>query len=160
MTPRVVPWVMMTLGLLAVACGARPAAAPRADTAIITHGQPVELTAHLAKGKYTVFDFYASWCPPCRILGPALERLAEAEPARLALRKVDIVDWTMPVVEQHGIEALPHLVLFDPEGQRMADGDAVFPALLKVFGDAAREVGEAGAAIGTASPPKEEPGVL
>jgi thiol-disulfide isomerase/thioredoxin len=127
---------------------------------IITHGQTVDLTAHLAPGKYTVVDFYASWCPPCRVLGPALERLAAAETGRLALRKVDIVDWTMPVVDQYGIESLPHLMLYDPEGRRIADGDAVFPSLLTIFGEAAREVGEAGAAIGSATAPEKEGGVL
>jgi thioredoxin-like negative regulator of GroEL len=107
-----------------------------------------------------VVDFYASWCPPCRVLGPALERLAAAETGRLALRKVDIVDWTMPVVDQYGIESLPHLMLYDPEGRRIADGDAVFPSLLTIFGEAAREVGEAGAAIGSATAPEKEGGVL
>ena len=150
--------------LVAAACGPKAPAGPPADLAIITHGEKVDLEAHLAKGKYTVVDFYASWCPPCRVVGPALERLATAEPARLALRKVDVVDWTMPVVEQYGIEALPHLMLYDAEGKRIAEGDAVYKALLDIFGDAAREVGEAGVRVGAVEAPGEAktaaPGVL
>ncbi|HUD71095.1 MAG TPA: thioredoxin family protein [Dongiaceae bacterium] len=146
------------------ACGAKAPQGPKADAAIITHGEKVDLEAHLAKGKYTVVDFYATWCPPCRVVGPALERLAAAEPARLALRKVDVVDWTMPVVEQYGIESLPHLMLYDPEGRRVADGDAVFKSLLDIFGETAKEVGEAGIRVGAIDAPGEAktsvPGVL
>jgi len=145
--------------LVAAACGATRTE-PKADMKIITHGQKVDLAANLAPGKYTVVDFYASWCPPCRLLGPALERLAAAENSRLALRKVDIVDWTMPVVDQYQIEALPHLKLFGPDGKQVADGDAVFQSLLTIFGESAREVGETGAAIGGATPPEKDGGVL
>jgi thiol-disulfide isomerase/thioredoxin len=147
-------------------CGVRGPRAPEADMKIITHGEKVELSAHLAPGKYTVVDFYAAWCPPCRALGPALERLAAAENSRLALRKVDIVDWTMPVAEQYGIESLPHLMLFGPDGTRLADGDAVFPELSKLFGASASEVRDMAVSIGaveepgTPAPAAEKPKVL
>jgi thiol-disulfide isomerase/thioredoxin len=155
---------ILVVACAGTACGTRAAQGPKADAAIITHGEKVDLEAHLAKGKYTVVDFYASWCPPCRVVGPALEHLAAAEPARLALRKVDVVDWTMPVVEQYGIESLPHLMLYDPDGKRVADGDAVFKSLLEIFGESAREVGEAGVRVGAVEAPGESktdaPGVL
>ena len=124
----------------------------RGDIAVITHGEEVDLEGHLVSGKYTVFDFYAVWCPPCRILSPALERLAEQNPGELAIRKVDIVDWTQPVAEQHGIRSLPYLILFDPEGGPVAEGDEVFAALGSAFGESAREIVEL-AGIGSAAPP-------
>ena len=117
---------------------------PGGDVKVIAHGEKVDLAAHLAAGKTTVFDFYAPWCPPCRVLGPALERLAAAQPDRFAVRKVDIVDWTTPVVDQHGIEALPHLILYDATGRMAAEGDQVYPELERIFGDAAKEVIQAG----------------
>jgi thiol-disulfide isomerase/thioredoxin len=123
-----------------------------ADVQIIAHGEKVDLAAHLVNGKTTVFDFYAPWCPPCRVLGPALERLAAAQPGRLAIRKVDIVDWTTPVVAQHGIEALPHLILYDATGRVAADGDKVYPELERLFGDAAKEVIQAGTGEDTTKP--------
>jgi thiol-disulfide isomerase/thioredoxin len=89
-----------------------------------------------------VFDFYAPWCPPCRVLGPALERLAGREPARLALRKVDIVDWTEPVARQYGVESLPYLVLYDDRGRQVATGEEVFVVLKREFGASANEVSE------------------
>src|SRR5262245_48596070 len=119
--------------------------APReeADIRIITHGEKVDLQAHAVPGKYTVFDFYAVWCPPCRALSPALEKLASRNTRNLAIRKVDIVDWTMPVAEQYGVEELPYLVLFDTNGKKVADGEAVFDELGRLFGDAALDVSRA-----------------
>jgi thioredoxin 1 len=151
---------LLGAAFLGAACGVNQARSGKADLEVITHGQEVEVTEHLAAGKYTVIDFYAAWCPPCRVVGPALERLAGAQPDRLAVRKVDIVDWTMPVVEQYGIESLPHLMLYGPDGTRIANGDEVFASLLTIFGEAAREVGEAGAAVSTEERPPTEEGVL
>ena len=125
-------------GILAAVLNHSPTV--RADVKVIAHGEEVELEAHLPAGKYTVVDFYAVWCPPCRILSPALERLAERHPEKLAIRKVDIVDWTQPVAEQHGIESLPHLILFDRDGSLIAKGDDVYGAIGRLFGDSAREV--------------------
>ena len=129
----------------------------QADVQVIAHGEEVDLAPHAAPGKYTVFDFYAVWCPPCRVLGPALERLAAAHPDRLAIRKVDIVDWTMPVAAQHGIEELPFLVLFDPRGREAARGDGVFDALDRLFGEAVRDTLGDGAEAEPA-PPADAPG--
>jgi len=126
--------------------------ASEADVTVITHGDEVNLTDHLVRGKYTLFDFYAVWCPPCRALSPALERLAARRPEMLALRKVDIVDWTMPVAAQHHVESLPYLVLFDGEGRRVAEGDGVFEALTRLFGEAAREVDQVSASGESARP--------
>lgn len=141
--------------LVLAACGVAVAAAllgaralnrnghAEADVRVITHGDRVDLQAHAVPGKYTVFDFYAVWCPPCRALSPALEKLAARNSRTLAIRKVDIVDWTMPVAEQYNIEELPYLVLFDGNGQKMADGEAVIKELGRLFGDAALDLGRA-----------------
>ena len=37
-----------------------------------------------------VVDFWAAWCMPCRMLGPALEAEAEKRAGRLELVKVDV----------------------------------------------------------------------
>src|SRR5213592_4083428 len=114
-----------------------------ADVRIIARGERVDIQAHAVPGKYTVFDFYAVWCPPCRALSPALEKLASRNTRNLAIRKVDIVDWTMPVAEQYGVEELPYLVLFDGNGRKLAVGEAVFDELDRLFGDDALDVSRA-----------------
>ena len=62
------------------------------DIKVITGGAKIKLKDHLARGKLTIFDFYAEWCGPCKVFSPKLERLLLEQP-NLALRKVDVVDW-------------------------------------------------------------------
>lgn len=115
-------------GLLAVAvgCGNLPgrgiAAAPKGDIRTISTGQEVTLEDHLTAGKITLFDFYADWCPPCWEVEPDLERLAD-KTSNVAVRKINIVDWTTPVVAQHGVSSLPWFLLLNADGQVLATGD-------------------------------------
>jgi len=107
--------------------------APSADIQTVSKGEPVNLRDHLVAGKYTLFDYYADWCPPCRQLSPRLEELAREHP-NLALRKIDIVDWSHPVAQQQGVSDLPYLRLYDPQGKLVAEGDATFESLRALFG--------------------------
>jgi thiol-disulfide isomerase/thioredoxin len=114
----------MTLFATLAVASIATAAAEQADMRLISQGREVTLEEHLVPGKLVVFDFFADWCAPCRYLTPLLERLAEEHPDRLALRKIDVIDWSSPVARQHGLSAIPHLVLFGPDGARLAEGDA------------------------------------
>lgn len=131
----------MTIVLLAALAGAAmvAAAAGEADVKLISQGREVTLEDHLVPGKLVVFDFFAEWCAPCRYVTPVLERLAAEHPDRLALRTIDVIDWSSPVARQHGLSAIPHLVLFGPDGSRLAEGDAerVFSVLNAQLGGAA-----------------------
>jgi thiol-disulfide isomerase/thioredoxin len=102
------------------------------DVATASNGEAFDLDAHLAAGKYTIFDYYADWCPPCRVLDPQLRRLAADRPD-VAIRKVDIVDWTTAVVKQRRITDLPYLEIYDPEGQLLAKGNDVFGVIKDLF---------------------------
>jgi thiol-disulfide isomerase/thioredoxin len=104
-----------------------------ADMRTISKGEPVNLRDHLVAGKYTLFDYYADWCPPCRELAPRLEELGRRHPD-LAIRKIDIVDWSHPVAGQQGVHDLPYLRLFGPDGQLIREGDATFDDLERLFG--------------------------
>ena len=105
---------------------------PRGDVALVSRGDEVDLEAKAVPGKYTIFDFYADWCAPCRALDVRLRALA-AERDDVAIRKIDIIDWTTPVVKQHGVEGLPFMILYGPDGKRLAAGDEVYLTVDRIF---------------------------
>jgi putative thioredoxin len=58
-----------------------------------------------------VVDFWATWCEPCRVLGPILEQLAEEYDGRVQLVKVD-TDANQMVAMQNGIRSIPAVKAF------------------------------------------------
>lgn len=116
-----------------------PGSASGADVELITQGREVDLEAHLVPGKLVLFDFYADWCMPCRMLEPHVDRLAALHEDSLAVRKLDVIDWESPVARQYRISSLPHFMLYGPDGALIAAGDTerVFGALEARLGEGA-----------------------
>ena len=83
--------------------------------AVISHGAQVDIHQHLALGNVTVVDFYADWCGPCRQLSPNLEQMARSDP-EIALRKIDIVNWKMPVARQYSVHSIPQVNVYNRGG--------------------------------------------
>ncbi|HVC75013.1 MAG TPA: thioredoxin [Candidatus Micrarchaeaceae archaeon] len=71
-----------------------------------------------------VVDFYADWCPPCRMMTPALERLAAEFEGKLTIGKID-VDVNQDIAIQYGVMAMPTLALF--KGGKMVDRMVGYP---------------------------------
>ena len=57
-------------------------------------------------------DFYADWCGPCRMLAPAIERLAKDYQGRAIIAKVN-VDSLPTIAGQYGIQGIPAVFVFD-----------------------------------------------
>ncbi|MBS0590991.1 MAG: thioredoxin [Proteobacteria bacterium] len=64
-------------------------------------------------------DFWATWCAPCKALGPILEKVVASYTGKLKLAKVD-TDKEMQLAGAFGIRSLPTVVLVK-DGQ-MVDG--------------------------------------
>jgi thiol-disulfide isomerase/thioredoxin len=88
-------------------------------------GEAVELVP--VPGKVTIFDFWATWCEPCKTLEPALVEIARKYPDVVAIRRVDALDWDSEAVAKYltpGGFNLPHLKVFDPSGKMVLEKGA------------------------------------
>ncbi len=68
-----------------------------------------------AQGKPMVVDFWATWCGPCRMVGPYIEQLAEEYADSVIIGKVD-VDQEQDLAVQFGVRNIP-TILFIKDGQ-------------------------------------------
>ena len=58
-----------------------------------------------------VVDFWASWCDPCRMMGPVIEQLAEDPEAGVTVGKVN-VDEEEALARKFGVMSIPTIIVF------------------------------------------------
>ena len=56
-------------------------------------------------------DFWATWCGPCRSIGPIVEGLAKEFEGRVKITKLN-VDENPATPSQYGVRGIPTLILF------------------------------------------------
>ncbi|HFO9584576.1 TPA: thioredoxin [Listeria monocytogenes] len=59
----------------------------------------------------TLVDFWATWCPPCRVQGPILEDLSKSIDKDVTIAKVD-VDQEKEIALKYMIRSIPTLIIF------------------------------------------------
>lgn len=100
-------------------------------------GEATKFSQYVGNGHYTIVDFWASWCGPCRRAMPELIKLYEQYgPKGLQVLGVFVWDevqnlepavkelglpWTQIISEQaatdaYGVQGIPHLMLIGPDG--------------------------------------------
>ncbi len=62
-----------------------------------------------------VVDCTATWCGPCKVIAPFIDKLAENFGDRAEIRKIDI-DTNKPLAKQFGLKSIP-AVLFFKQGE-------------------------------------------
>lgn len=114
-------------------------------SAVQADGSIVSLSRYVGKGKWTLVDFWASWCPYCIKELPELKELQEKYSDKLQIVGVAVRDEiadTQASVKKHGIQwpviynakripydiygftGIPHLMLITPEGVIASRGES------------------------------------
>lgn len=70
----------------------------------------------LAQNKPMVLDFWATWCGPCRKVGPTIQELAEEYEGQVIVGKVNIEEEADDLIAEFGIRNVP-TILFLKGGQ-------------------------------------------
>ena len=65
----------------------------------------------LKSDKPVLVDFWATWCGPCRMLGPVIEEIATEYEGRVVVGKVD-VDSNQGYAAKYGVRNIPTVLVF------------------------------------------------
>lgn len=65
----------------------------------------------VTESKYAIVDFNATWCGPCRMLGPVFEEVSNELEGKADFFAVD-VDENQALAIKNGIQSIPAIVVF------------------------------------------------
>ncbi|AIC17277.1 thioredoxin [Nitrososphaera viennensis] len=68
--------------------------------------------SEVIKSELPVFvDFWAEWCGPCRMVGPAVEQIAKVMAGKVKVAKLN-VDENQEIAMKYGVQSIPSLIIF------------------------------------------------
>lgn len=76
----------------------------------VLHVNAQEFNDLISNNGLVFVDFFASWCGPCKMLAPSVDKLA-AEHLEAKVVKVD-VDQENALAMQYGVQSIPTLIVF------------------------------------------------
>lgn len=106
------------------------------------------------QGKVVFLDFWATWCPPCVMSSPEVERLGKDYDGKIEVVSISMDDDPRPVLMfveqndikshvalgsnsnigyQYGISSLPTYFIVDQEGNVVASWQGYHPAMPKLW---------------------------
>ncbi len=109
-----------------------PAKKTNASAAGATAGEPIvvddkNFRQKVLKSKVPVLvDFWATWCQPCHMIAPHVEKLAKEYEGKLVVAKMD-VDRNQVMPRRYQVSSIPTLIIFEggQPAQRITGANAV-----------------------------------
>jgi len=77
----------------------------------VKHINEDEFESVINSSKLVLVDFFATWCPPCKMLGPVLEEVIQEVGEDTDIVKVN-VDENEKLSQKFNIMSVPTLILF------------------------------------------------
>lgn len=78
----------------------------------VTHVSAKTWDAEVLRSNLPVFvDFWAEWCGPCRMVGPAVEQIGKIMAGKIKVAKLN-VDENQEIAMKYGVQSIPSLILF------------------------------------------------
>ena len=74
------------------------------------HFSEEEFNSAIANGP-AIVDFWATWCGPCKMIGPTIDQLADELEGKITVGKVD-VDQCREVAVKYGVMSIPTVIYF------------------------------------------------
>jgi thioredoxin 1 len=82
------------------------------QTNSVAHVTSTTWESEVLRSDLPVFvDFWAEWCGPCRMVGPAVEQIGNLMQGKIKVAKVN-VDENQDIAMKYGIQSIPSLLLF------------------------------------------------
>ncbi len=77
-------------------------------------------------------DFWAEWCGPCKMIGPALEELSDELGGKVTIAKLNIDD-NPDAPGRYGVRGIPTMILFKDGAPAATQVGAAPKSKLKAF---------------------------
>jgi thioredoxin 1 len=92
----------------------------------VQHFKTADFDAAVNAAPLAMVDFWATWCGPCKMLAPTVEKLGEAYAGKVLVGKVD-VDEEPDLARRFGVMSIP-TVVFLKNGQEFDRKVGLMPA--------------------------------
>jgi thioredoxin 1 len=108
--------------LVFTGCTPKPTSGPATQSPAQTQAQPqaqAQAKAQAQTNLPKLWDFWATWCPPCKQLKPTIEALEKEYEGRIEIKSID-VDQNKDLAEKFKVQAIPTLVFLDAKGNELS----------------------------------------